>query len=86
MKDAIASPKSAAPKLTAKGTENPAAALLVDAETLATRYGVARKTIRNWGQDGTLPYVKISRRCVRYPVQACDEIILRRRVNAISES
>jgi predicted site-specific integrase-resolvase len=69
-----------------KTSANPAAPLLVDAETLATRYGIAEKTVRKWGQDGTLPYVKISRRCCRYPLEACDDIILRRRVRAISES
>lgn len=77
---------TAAPKQSVKGTANPAAPLLVDAETLAARYGIAGKTVRKWGQDGTFPYVKISRRCVRYPLEACDRIIAARRVNAISES
>jgi predicted site-specific integrase-resolvase len=58
----------------------------VDADTLAARYGIAAKTVRKWGQDGTFPYVKISRRCVRYPVADCDRIIAARRVRAISES
>ena len=59
--------------------------LLVDAEILATRYGVSVKTIRKWSADGTLPFVKISRRCVRFPVADCDRIILGRRVHAVSE-
>jgi predicted site-specific integrase-resolvase len=58
----------------------------VDADTLAARYGIAAKTVRKWGQDGTFPYVKISRRCVRYPISDCDRIIAARRVRAISES
>ncbi len=62
------------------------APLLVDADTLAGRYGIAAKTVRKWGTDGTLPFIKISRRCVRYPVADCDRIIAARRVNAISES
>jgi predicted site-specific integrase-resolvase len=62
------------------------APLLVDADTLAARYGIAAKTVRKWGADGTLPFIKISRRCCRYPVDACDRIIMARRVNAISES
>lgn len=66
-------------------SESAPAPLLVDAETLAARYGVSPKTIRKWGQDGTFPYVKISRRCVRYPVADCDRIIAARRVNAVSE-
>ncbi len=68
-----------------KSSANPAAPLLVDAGTLAARYGLSEKTIRKWGADGVLPFVKLSRRAVRYPVDACDEIILRRRVRAISE-
>jgi hypothetical protein len=63
-----------------------AAPLLVDAETLAGRYGISPKTVRKWGQEGILPYHAISRRCVRYPVADCDRIIAARRVNAISES
>ena len=69
-----------------KASTNPAASLLVDAETLAARYGIAEKTVRKWGQEGILPYHAISRRCVRYPVADCDRIIAARRVNAISES
>jgi predicted site-specific integrase-resolvase len=61
-------------------------ALLVDADTLAARYGIAAKTVRKWGADGTLPFIKISRRCVRYPVADCDLIMTARRVNAICES
>lgn len=59
--------------------------LLVDAETLARRYAISAKTVRKWGADGTLPYVKISRRCVRYPLADCDRILAARRVHAISE-
>lgn len=66
--------------------ESTAAPLLVDAEALAARYGVALKTIRKWTGDGLLPVVKLSRRCARYPLADCDAIILRRRINAVSES
>lgn len=58
---------------------------LVDAETLADRYGVAPKTIRKWGASGFLPVVKLSRRAVRYPLADCDKVIQGRRVNAVSE-
>jgi len=70
---------------TADADAAPSAPLLVDAKTLAARYGIAAKTVRVWGQEGILPYVKISRRCVRYPVADCDRIITARRVNAVSE-
>lgn len=71
-----------APKL----PKTESAPLLVDADTLAARYGIASKTVRKWGADGTLPFIKISRRCVRYPVADCDLIMTARRVNAICES
>jgi hypothetical protein len=59
--------------------------LLVDAKTLASRYGISEKSIRKFGASGTLPFVKISRRCVRYPVADCDRILAARRVHAVSE-
>lgn len=59
--------------------------LLASAETLAARYGVSPKTIRKWGREGFLPFVKLSRRCVRYPVAECDEIVGLRKVKSISE-
>lgn len=71
-----------APKL----PKTESAPILVDAKTLGNHIGVAEKTVRKWGADGTLPYVAISRRCVRYPLEACMKIIMARRVNAISES
>ncbi len=61
-------------------------ARLVTAETLASRYGIAAKTVRKWGLEGFLPFVKMSPRCVRYPVADCDRIIFARRVKAVSES
>ena len=61
------------------------APVLVDAPTLAARYGIAAKTVRKWGQEGFLPFVRISRRCVRYPVEDCDRILAARRVHAISD-
>jgi predicted site-specific integrase-resolvase len=71
-----------APKL----PNSESAPLLVDAETLAARYGLAEKTIRKYGAEGTLPFIKISRRAVRYPVDDCDRIIMARRVNTVAES
>jgi len=71
---------------TPKLPKTESAPLLVDAATLAARYGIASKTVRKWGSDGILPFIKISRRCLRYPVADCDKIIMARRVNAISES
>lgn len=85
-KKAISTNPTTGPKLSAKGTATSTAPLLVDAQTLASRYGLSPKTIRKYSQTGYLPHVRISRRAVRFPVADCDEIILRRRVRAISES
>ena len=59
--------------------------LLVDCETLARRYGVSEKFIRKRTQEGFFPCVKLSRRCTRWPVEACDQIVERFRISAISE-
>ena len=68
-----------------KNKQSPPDLLLVDAETLAARYGLAIKTVRKWGAEGFFPVVKLSRRAVRYPLDACDRIIESRRVKADSE-
>ena len=66
--------------------KEPTALKLVNAATLAARYGVASKTIRRWGADGFFPVVKLSRRAVRYPLADCDRIIESRRIKANSEA
>lgn len=58
---------------------------LVDADTLAARYGLASRTVRKWGNTGIFPVVKLTRRAVRYNVAACDKIIEQRTVHAISD-
>jgi hypothetical protein len=59
---------------------------LVDCETLATRYGVSEKFIRKKTAEGFFGCVKLSRRCVRWDVAACDRIIAEYRINANSEA
>jgi len=58
---------------------------LVDAETLAERYGVAAKTIRKWGREGILPVVRFSRRAHRYNLADCDAIVERRTVQTMDD-
>ena len=58
---------------------------LVTAGALARRIGVAEKTVRKWGHEGFFPLVKLSRRCVRYPLRDCLAIVESRRVKALSE-
>lgn len=57
---------------------------LVDAKTLAFRYGVAKKTIMKWASTGFLPSHRLSRRCTRFDLISCDAAIEKRRVNAKS--
>ena len=66
--------------------ENEITPLLVDAGTLATRYGVSEKFIRKKTAEGFFGCVKLSRRCVRWDVASCDRIIAEYRINANSES
>lgn len=59
--------------------------VLVSAAFLAVRYGLAKKTIREWAVDeGFLPYVRLSPRCLRYPLAECDERIKSRLVPAVA--
>lgn len=58
---------------------------LVDAETLADRYGFQPKTIRKYAREGVFPVVKLSRRAHRFNVADCDAIIERMTVRAIEE-
>jgi len=54
--------------------------LLTDGKGLAARYYVAIRTIQQWQAEGRIPFIKLGRRCVRYPIAECDEIILRRKI------
>ena len=56
--------------------------VMVDAKDLAARYGVCEKTIRKWTHTRRIPHYKLSRRCVRYSVSECDEVIFQNRINA----
>ena len=58
---------------------------LVTGDFLSKRYGVSDRTIYRWAKDGFLPCYRLGRRCVRYPLQACDDIVNSRRMNALSE-
>lgn len=57
---------------------------LVDAQTLAYRYSVATKTIRKWGHEGKLPFVRLSGKCTRYSLEECDAIIDGLRVKEVT--
>jgi len=58
---------------------------LVTAEELGRLYGISPKTVRKWGASGFFPVVRLSKKCVRYPLASCNEIVRKRRVKATSE-
>ena len=55
---------------------------LCDAEFMATRYSVEAKTIRKWASEGKIPVVRLSARCLRFDVKACDAALEKRTLNA----
>jgi len=50
--------------------------LLIDRNDLAQRYGVSVRTISDWQASGKIPHIKLGNRFIRFPIQACDEIIM----------
>ncbi len=55
---------------------------LADASYMARRYSVEPKTIRRWAAEGRLPVIRLSARCLRFDVAACDAVIAKRTVSA----
>jgi len=51
---------------------------LVSAKDLALRYSVSAKTVRKWARTSLLPVVRLNCRCIRFDIENCDEIILKR--------
>ena len=68
---------------TQKKSQKSPAPLLVDAAALAFRYGISVKTVRKWGREGKIPFVRLSGKCTRYPLEACDQIVEQLRVKAL---
>lgn len=58
---------------------------LVKAAFLAFRYSVSEKYIRKRAAEGYFPKVVLSRKCVRFPLSECDEIVGKRRIKSMSE-
>jgi len=59
--------------------------LLVTVDTLAKRYGLSPKTVYRWSENGKLPVIKLSAKCIRFPLAECDALIEKRRVKSMSE-
>ncbi len=51
---------------------------LISAKELAARYSVSAKTIRKWARCQLLPVTRLGKRCLRFDVEKCDELVRRR--------
>jgi predicted site-specific integrase-resolvase len=51
---------------------------LISAKELAARYSVSAKTVRKWARTSLLPVVRLNCRCIRFDIETCDEVILKR--------
>lgn len=53
------------------------APLLLNREAAAKRFAISTRFLAELTAEGVLPVVRLGRRCVRWPLAECDEIILR---------
>jgi hypothetical protein len=60
------------------------AAALVTTETLAERYELSTRQVQKMAAAGIFPTVKIGRRCLRFPVAACDAALEKFQTRAAS--
>ncbi len=51
---------------------------LIDKVSIANRYQVSIRTITDWMSNGTLPYLKMGTRTVRFDPEDCDRAIRER--------
>lgn len=50
-------------------------AKFVSAKELAVYLGVHVKTVLKWARSGILPVVRITKRCLRFDLEACARIV-----------
>lgn len=63
-------------------TSKQATDCLLSPEMLAVKLGISTKHARTLMSNGTLPKVRLGRRCVRTPIEAVEEFIARRTIAA----
>ncbi len=57
---------------------------LVTAKVLATRYAVEKSMVYKWVRCGALPAIRISRRCIRFNLAECDQLLAQEPRSGIS--
>jgi excisionase family DNA binding protein len=50
-------------------------AKLATAKELADYLGVHVKTVLKWARAGAIPVIRLSKRCLRFDLQACERIV-----------
>lgn len=50
-------------------------AKLVCAKELAEYLGVHVKTVLKWARAGTIPVIRLSKRCLRFDLVVCEQIV-----------
>jgi predicted DNA-binding transcriptional regulator AlpA len=56
---------------------------LVTAEELAAKFAMSPKSVRRKAKEGIFPFVRLSRRMVRYPLAECEAIMQKYYVPAL---
>lgn len=55
---------------------------LVTADEIASRFGVTVGTVNRWVRDGAIPYLRPSRRVVRFDLETVERALAERAIEA----
>lgn len=55
---------------------------LITADAIALRFGVTVRTVNRWVRDGAIPYLRPSRRVVRFDLELVERALAKRAAEA----